>query len=102
RQIRGAFRDVTGLEFQQRVITARVFNGDQSQAGNPGNPMLLAGGDLRSREFKLATMVHELSHRLLGGNALGLVSLGLSERLGHGLTASTKWSIGTFICSSMT
>jgi len=78
RPILKAFREVTGLDFQQTMIVARVFKGKQSVAGSPYHPMLLAG-DNRSDEFKLITIVHELSHRLLGGNALGIVNLGLSN-----------------------
>lgn len=77
RAILRAFREVSGLEFQQRVITARVYEGRLSEAGSFGKPMRLAG-DCRSKEDKLATIVHELTHRLLGGNALGTSSLGLS------------------------
>jgi hypothetical protein len=81
RKLRQAFRKVTGLEFQQRTITAHVFNGRQSDAGAPNEPMMLAG-DYRSEGFKLATIVHELSHRLLGGNVLGLVNLGMGTKDG--------------------
>ncbi len=76
RKLHRAFRDITGLKFQQRVITARVFDGRQSDSGFYHHPMRLAG-DYRSEEFKVATIVHELSHRLLMSNALGVVSLGL-------------------------
>jgi hypothetical protein len=71
-----AWRNVTSLEFQQPHITARVFDGQQSNAGRYRHPMLLAG-DGRSASNKLMTIVHELSHRLLGGNCLGLINLGL-------------------------
>lgn len=77
RKIYKAFRDVSGLEFQQRGITAHVSSTITSMAGIPGTPMQLAGGDHRSLEFKLLTIIHELTHRLLGGNSLGPVSLGL-------------------------
>jgi hypothetical protein len=76
RKLLKAFRDITGLNFQQYIITAHVFKGDRSIAGRPHHPMMLAG-DYRSENFKLATIVHELSHRLLGGNGLGIISLGL-------------------------
>lgn len=78
RKIRAAFRALTGLEFQQRVITARVYQGRISNAGLPYQPMKLAG-DNRSEDYKLMTMIHELAHRLLGGNALGVVNLGLAS-----------------------
>ena len=78
RKLLKAFRVVTGLEFQQRTITAYVFKGNWSTAGRPHHPMRLAG-DYRSEEFKLATIVHELSHRLLGGNGLGVINLGLAD-----------------------
>jgi hypothetical protein len=71
-----SFVDVTGLDFQQTRITARVIDGGRSHAGNLICSMKLAG-DYRSIEFKLITIIHELSHRLLGGNALGVESLGL-------------------------
>lgn len=81
RRLLKAFRAVTGLEFQQRTITAHVFNGMRSDAGALNEPMMLAG-DSRSEDIKLATIVHELSHRLLGGNALGIVNLGLATKDG--------------------
>jgi len=76
KQILYAFRTVTGLEFQQHVITARVFPDDHAYAGVPHQPMHLPAS-YRPENDKLITLIHELCHRLLGGNALGPVSLGL-------------------------
>jgi hypothetical protein len=71
-----SFVEITGLTFQQTRITARVIDGGRSHAGNLICSMKLAG-DYRSIEFKLITIIHELSHRLLGGNALWVEDLGL-------------------------
>jgi hypothetical protein len=71
-----AFRDITGLDFQQKIITARIGKVEQSIAGSYHYPMrlrLLIG----EPNDKLVLLIHELSHRLLGGNALGVVNLGL-------------------------
>ncbi len=76
KQILHAFRTVTGLEFQQHVITARVFPDNHGDAGVPRQPMHLPAYYSPENE-KLITLIHELCHRLLGGNALGPVSLGL-------------------------
>lgn len=76
RRIVKAFREVTGLKFQQYVITVRVSNTFSSSAGLFGKPMVLSA-DFRSVEFKLITIIHELSHRLLGGNALAPKYLGV-------------------------
>jgi hypothetical protein len=70
RQIFKAFREVTGLEFQQWSITALVSAVEQSSAGHFHESMRLSA-DGRLVENKLITVVHELSHRLLGGNAIG-------------------------------
>ncbi len=78
RKVYKAFRTITHMEFQQRSITALVVNGTRSTSGIPYQPMELAG-DNRSIEFKLMTIIHELSHRLLGGNSLGLIRLGLAK-----------------------
>ncbi len=76
RQILRAFRGYTGLDFQQRVITARVRPERQSHSGHYHEAMQLAG-DNRNEDYKLMTMIHELAHRLLGGNMLDVYSLGL-------------------------
>lgn len=72
RPIMRAFREVTGMEFQQRSITAHVYDGRISNAGAFRKPMQLAG-DFRSSEKKLMTLVHELAHRLMGGNSLDTI-----------------------------
>lgn len=74
--IQNAFKKLTGLEFQQRHITAKVNKGSCGNAGYPGQAMILPG-DYTAEDFKTCTLMHELAHRLLGGNALGPVSLGL-------------------------
>ena len=70
RKILKAFRDITGLEFIQSTITAHVYDGDRSFSGIPYKPMRLQG-NYRTDEERLLILVHELSHRLLGGNGLG-------------------------------
>lgn len=82
RAIVQAFRKLTGLEFQQHYITARVIKGRYAQAGSPSKAMTLPG-DYMPLDYKACTMMHELSHRLLGGNALGPVSLGLILETGR-------------------
>jgi hypothetical protein len=71
-KILAAFQNVTGLQIERTQITARVVPGNQSTAGNGyGHPMRLAGADHRSPEFRLMTIVHELTHRLLNSNSYG-------------------------------
>jgi len=78
RKILKAFRVITGLDFQQKVISARIFNGGQSTAGSFHYAMKLrALVNETASDSKLILLVHELSHRLLGGNGLGVVNLGL-------------------------
>lgn len=72
RKILKALRETTKLEFQQRVITARVFKSGPGKFTNAGGyryPMELEA-DSGSEDEKLFTLIHELSHRLIGGNAL--------------------------------
>lgn len=71
-----AFKKVTGLTFQQRLITARVTKGTYGNAGLPGKAMILPG-DYTTEDCKTCTLMHELGHRLLGGNALNPIALGL-------------------------
>ncbi len=71
-----AFYKLTGLQFQQRHITAKVTKGTYGNAGSPGIAMILPG-DYTAEDRKACTLMHELAHRLLGGNALGPVALGL-------------------------
>lgn len=78
RNIRRAFRDITGLDFQQRVITAHIYPDKGGNSGKPHQPMHLPGG-YQTEEVKLITLIHELCHRLLGGNALAPGSLGLAD-----------------------
>ncbi|MDB5184321.1 MAG: hypothetical protein JWN38_129 [Candidatus Saccharibacteria bacterium] len=74
--ILNAFKNITGLEFQQRLITARITNGTYGNAGLPGKAMILPG-NYAAEDRKICTLMHELGHRLLGGNALNSVALGL-------------------------
>lgn len=71
RKLRRAFREVSGLDFNQAVITAHVYEGQRSLSGYYRHPMRLQA-DGKSHEDKLLILVHELSHRLLGGNELAL------------------------------
>jgi len=68
-----AFHAVTGLDIKRSQLTARVIKRSQSSAGNgtPYHSMRLASGDYRSDEFKLMTIIHELTHRLLTSNGYG-------------------------------
>lgn len=79
RKILKSFRSITGLDFQQSTITARVFSGNQSRSGSYHYPMKLRGMYFRD-EDKLVLLVHELSHRLLGGNGLWLINMGLANK----------------------
>jgi hypothetical protein len=76
RKVISAFQDMTGLEFQQPLIKARVKKGSFANAGNTDAPMTLPG-NYSSLEEKANTLIHELAHRLLGGNALSPIALGL-------------------------
>lgn len=71
------FCDVTGLEFQQNLITARVYPDNRAFAGARYQAMHLPANSYSPENAKLIVMVHELCHRLLSGNALGTVGLGL-------------------------
>jgi hypothetical protein len=71
RKLLAAFRLITGLDFKQSVITAYVYDGDRSFSGSFRQPMRLEARGA-SHDEKLLTLVHELSHRLLGGNGLAL------------------------------
>ncbi|MGH7157236.1 MAG: hypothetical protein ACREGG_03965 [Candidatus Saccharimonadales bacterium] len=73
RKLRKAFREISGLDFNQAVITAHVYDGQRSLSGYYRHPMRLQA-DGKSHEDKLLILVHELSHRLLGGNTLALNS----------------------------
>jgi hypothetical protein len=75
-KIRRAFRNVTGLDFQQDLIDARVFADTFGSAGTTDEPMHLPVY-YDDDTHKILTLIHELSHRLLGGNALSPVGLGL-------------------------
>ena len=57
----------TGLEFVQEELAAIVYEGI-SRAG--GYKRLMKLRSSFSRDMKLATLIHELSHRLLFGNGL--------------------------------
>lgn len=74
--ILAAFKKLTGLDFQQLEIAAEVIEGNRGKAGSSSSAMQLPG-DHEADEYKTCTLIHELSHRLLGGNALGPVALGL-------------------------
>lgn len=69
RKILKAFRDITHLDFKQKVITAHVHDNIISLSGYRRTPMKLHGRG-RTSDDKLFTIVHELCHRLLGGNGL--------------------------------
>ena len=71
-----AFLAVTRLSFQQQEIIVNVRPGTFATAGNADNPMILPG-DFSSDEERLLIVMHELGHRLLGGNALSPIGLGL-------------------------
>jgi hypothetical protein len=61
------FKDITRLKFRQKKITAIIVPGDESLSGGHGVAMELAG-DAPTKNIKRAMLIHELSHRLLGGN----------------------------------
>lgn len=72
-----AFHGITGLAFQQHTITAHVFLDSDASAGKWRDPMHLPA--YAPDDQKLLTLVHELCHRLLGGNALSPFGLGLLD-----------------------
>lgn len=63
-----AFHALTGLNFQQRQISVRVHNG-QSMSGSRYWPMRL-NVNKQTLDEKKAVLLHELGHRLLGGNGI--------------------------------
>jgi hypothetical protein len=71
-----AFYKLTQLQFQQNEIVAKVILGSHANAGDATRAMTLPA-DHRPLEEKALTLVHELAHRLLGGNALSPIGLGL-------------------------
>lgn len=75
-KIIAAFKQVTGLEFQQQEILVDVRPGSFATAGTADNPMVLPADHMLDIE-KTVTLMHELGHRLLGGNALSPIGLGL-------------------------
>lgn len=77
RAILDAFQAVTGLTFQQHTITAHVFLDSAASAGKWRDPMHLPA--YVADDEKLLILIHELCHRLLGGNALSPFGLGLLE-----------------------
>lgn len=82
-RITAAFTKLTGLHFQQYHITAQVTKGTHGNAGQPGKAMILPD-DYTTTDRKTCTLMHELGHRLLGGNALNPVALGLlPDEEGH-------------------
>ncbi len=70
RKLRKAFRGITNLDFQQSTITAYVYHGETGYSGYYRQPMYLPAFS-QHPEKKLFILVHELSHRLLGGYQLG-------------------------------
>lgn len=70
-----SFQEITGLTFQQHTITAHVFLDSDASAGKWRDPMHLPA--YASDDKKLLILIHELCHRLLGGNALSPIGLGL-------------------------
>lgn len=71
-----AFYKLTQLQFQQSEIVAKVTPGSHANAGDVAKPMTLPA-DYRDQKEKELTLVHELAHRLLSGNALSPIGLGL-------------------------
>lgn len=80
-EILKGFKITTGLKIERTQITAIVSRTSQSNSGNGtcGGAMILAGTDFRSYDMKVMTLVHELSHRLVNSNGLGLKSLGVLD-----------------------
>ncbi|HTE57331.1 MAG TPA: hypothetical protein VK694_01190 [Verrucomicrobiae bacterium] len=71
--VQAKLEELTGLSFQQPEITAVVVAGSVNNSGMTGKPMRV-GSDYRTDNEKLAVLSHELSHRLLGGNGVGVDS----------------------------
>ncbi len=66
-RIQKVFFNLTGLHFKQRHITAIIVPGDESSSGMTGVHMRL-GADQYPHDKKAVALIHELGHRLLGGN----------------------------------
>jgi hypothetical protein len=65
-KIVNSYKEVTGLEFQENIINAIIF-----KKGIPrSHPLCFRAGE--SEDIKLATMIHELGHRLMVGNDIKL------------------------------
>lgn len=63
-----AFHEITNLEFKQRQIKVKVHDGG-SVSGAAHKPMRLNVNN-RTIDEKRAALLHELGHRLLGGNGI--------------------------------
>jgi hypothetical protein len=64
----------TGLHFQQRSITVVIWDEAGSRAGNTNQPMKLSA-QVHDEARVGATLIHELSHRLIIGNGIEPSSL---------------------------
>lgn len=71
-----AFEKITNLTFQQQQITVKVHN-KNSVSGSSYRPMRLNVYN-KTIDEKRAALLHELGHRLLGGN-------GINSTLGRGV-----------------
>lgn len=70
-----AFRDLTGLTFQQPILTVHTYLGDRGFAGYGDEPIRLPA--YTDEGVKILILVHELCHRLLSGNILDIADLGM-------------------------
>ena len=68
-RIQQSFEKYTGLKFQQNEIRVKVHDGT-SMSGTLTTPMLLNALNYTLSE-KQSALIHELGHRLLGGNGIG-------------------------------
>lgn len=83
-----AFHQVTGLSFRQSTITALVYPSHKGESGWYHHAMRLPG-KFSDKNDPLIVLVHELSHRLLSGNALyfeAQFSRTLSQEYAHRLS----------------
>ena len=77
-RIKQAFKNYTGLTFQQKIIKVKVYDG-VSMSGTSRKPMRLNTQN-RTLTTKRFALIHELGHRLLSENMLSALHQNDDER----------------------